>query len=345
MAGKAAPKKERAWTETELKYLALVLADEKNQFAVRLDTLALKKSANNEVFEDISKVFQSCLLSNEFIEENDREKRKGKRRDSPLQITPARLRIKYKWLRSQWRMLTDRVKKGSGKAPIKEPEWFTILNPIFSDTMGDMDVATSPGDVLPYDSDDSFSDEESEHVRPDDTSSTSNPEPDVSANSELDSSSSSGTKRKTKERGLNAKPCAKKRVKTQTQAIHEMAKSFTDLGEFQQKRSQMMVEADKERQAVFLNFQREQAELNRQHELKMMELLMKITNIHPSAHCQHAPTQMAQQPTTHSYYNSVTASGFQQLSPPQPDPSQVAASQASHLTDLDYPPSSSMGWY
>ena len=35
---------------------------------VRL-TRALKKSANNDVFEDISKVFQSCLLSIEFIEE------------------------------------------------------------------------------------------------------------------------------------------------------------------------------------------------------------------------------------------------------------------------------------
>ena len=94
------------------------------------------------------------------------------------------------------RSLKKRKWKGR---PIKEPEWFTILNPIYSDTMEDMDVATSPGDVLPYDSDDSFLDEESEHVRPDNTSSTSNPEPDDSANSELDSSSSSGTKRKTKE--------------------------------------------------------------------------------------------------------------------------------------------------
>ena len=62
MARKPAPKKERTWTETELKYLALVLADE-------LETLALKKSANNDVFEDISKVFQSCLLSIDFIKE------------------------------------------------------------------------------------------------------------------------------------------------------------------------------------------------------------------------------------------------------------------------------------
>ena len=68
MAGKLAPRKERGWTETVLKYLALVLADEKNQFAVR-ETLALKRSANNDVFKDISKVFQSCLLSIDFIEE------------------------------------------------------------------------------------------------------------------------------------------------------------------------------------------------------------------------------------------------------------------------------------
>lgn len=67
MAGKPAPKKERAWTETELKYLALVLADEKNQFAARLETLALKKSASNDVFEDISKALP-CLQ--ETIEAN-----------------------------------------------------------------------------------------------------------------------------------------------------------------------------------------------------------------------------------------------------------------------------------
>ena len=64
MAEKPKNSKEHVWTETELKYLTLVLADEKTQFAVRLDTLALKKSSNNEVFEDISKAFESCLSSN-----------------------------------------------------------------------------------------------------------------------------------------------------------------------------------------------------------------------------------------------------------------------------------------
>ena len=38
-------KKERVWTNSEMKYLALVLAEEKKQFVVRLETLALKKSS------------------------------------------------------------------------------------------------------------------------------------------------------------------------------------------------------------------------------------------------------------------------------------------------------------
>ena len=145
-------KKERVWTETELKYLALVLADEKTQYAVILESLALKKSANNEIFEEIARDLERYLSSEEFNQNNEREKSKskGKRKDSPLDITPARLRVKYKFLRTQWRKLTDRVKKGSGKAPIEEPEWLTILNPIFSDTMGDMDVASSPSDVLSH---------------------------------------------------------------------------------------------------------------------------------------------------------------------------------------------------
>ena len=48
-------KKERVWTNAEMKYLAPVLVEEKKQFVVRLETLALKKASNNQVFEEISK--------------------------------------------------------------------------------------------------------------------------------------------------------------------------------------------------------------------------------------------------------------------------------------------------
>ena len=101
MAEKQRSQRGQAWTETELAYFAIVLADEKNDFAIRLDTLALKKTANNNLFTLFSEVFQECLLREEFKLENEEEisrRYKGKQVFPPLQITPAKLRIKYKWL-------------------------------------------------------------------------------------------------------------------------------------------------------------------------------------------------------------------------------------------------------
>lgn len=96
-------KKEHVWTETERQNLALVLADEKKQYAVRLETFALKKSSNNQVFEQISSNFEKLLLYEELKEQNEREKSKskGNQKNSPLDISPARLRIKYKFLRDE----------------------------------------------------------------------------------------------------------------------------------------------------------------------------------------------------------------------------------------------------
>ena len=82
-------KKERVWTETELKNLALVVADEKKQYAVRLGALALKKSSNSQVFEEISNDYEKLILSEEFKEENECEKSesKGQQKDSALDMS------------------------------------------------------------------------------------------------------------------------------------------------------------------------------------------------------------------------------------------------------------------
>lgn len=125
-----------------------------------------------------------------------------------------------------------------------------------------------------------------------------------------------------------------------------MAKTFSALGEQQQKRSETMVEAEKERQAEFFKFQREQSELNRQHELKMVEIIMKLANPQPPVHC--GSTQVAQQvqqPTSHRYYNHTTT--FNQLPQVHSDPSETASPQTSHLTDLDQYQQSASGnsWY
>ena len=60
----------------EIPCACIVLAEEKKQFAVRLETLALKKSSNHQVFEEISKDNEKLLLSDEFKEKNEREKSK-----------------------------------------------------------------------------------------------------------------------------------------------------------------------------------------------------------------------------------------------------------------------------
>ncbi|CAH3124184.1 unnamed protein product, partial [Pocillopora meandrina] len=305
MAESSAKERSRPWTETELKYFALVLADETNEFAYKLDTLALKKTANKPVFEDIKKASEERISSEEFKEENDREHRqsKSKKALTHLRIDVEKLRVKFKWIKDQWRKYTDRIKKGSGKSPIEEPE-----------------------DVLSHENSDTESDEEQTK-----TSHSSYQEDD--GEEELTSASESGTegvKRKVLKNSLDVKPLGRnKRVRSQSQAINEIAKSFHALGESQQKRCEKMMEADKERHAEFLAFQKEQAELNRQHELKMLQIIMKYSNPPPQGAQQHLQQQtMPVQPLV-SYYNPMPYSHT-------PPTNQVASgSQDSHILDMD----------
>ena len=59
----SAKQRNRPLTETELKYFVFVPADEKNEFGYKLDTLALKKTANKPVFEDIKKAVEERMSS------------------------------------------------------------------------------------------------------------------------------------------------------------------------------------------------------------------------------------------------------------------------------------------
>ena len=60
----------------------------------------------------------------------------------------VKLRAKYKWVKDKWRQYTDRAKSGSGKAAIDEPEWFHIIDPIFSETNTKLKVATKADDLM-----------------------------------------------------------------------------------------------------------------------------------------------------------------------------------------------------
>ena len=307
-ADAGAKQRSRPWTETELKYFAFVLADEENDFGYKLDTLALKKTANKTVFEDIKKVLEERMSTEEFLEENEREHRgsKSKKDLTPLKIDVEKLRNKFKWMKDQWRKYTDRIKKGSGKAAIQEPQWYAIINPIFSDTHGNMELSSKASDVLSDDNSDTGSEEEQTDV------SHNSSYAEEAGESDLTSTSDSGTenvKRNALKSGLDVKPLdRKKRIRSQSQAINEIAKSFHSLGESQQKRCERMMEADKERHAEFLAFQKEQAELNRQHELKTLDIIMKYSSVPPQRVQPHPQEQtMPVQPLVPppQYYSSM----------------------------------------
>ena len=72
-----------------------------------------------------------------------------------------KLRVKFKWMKDQWRKYTDRpgIEKGSGKSAIQETEWYKIINLIFSDTHGNLEVASRASDVLSDGDSDTGSDE------------------------------------------------------------------------------------------------------------------------------------------------------------------------------------------
>ena len=153
-----------------------------------------------------------------------------------------------------------------------------------------MELSSKANDVLSDDYSDTNSEEEQTNV----THSSSYAE--EAGESDLTSTSDSGTenaKRKAVKIALDIKPLDhKKRLRSQSKAINEIVKSFHSLGESQQKRCERMMEADKERHAEFLAFQKEQAELSRQHELKMLEIIMKYSSV-PPKRVQPHPQQQA----------------------------------------------------
>ena len=132
----------KKWSDGELREFAYVLADDQTEFALTLETLALKRSANVHIFENIKKELDARLQSKNI----SLSSKKGKER--AIDTSVAKLRTKYKWLKTEWKRLTDRAKSGSGQATIDEPEWFKIIDPIFSETHAQLKVATKADDIL-----------------------------------------------------------------------------------------------------------------------------------------------------------------------------------------------------
>ena len=137
-------KNNRRWTDLELDCFADVLADPENCFAASLDKLALKRSSNNEVYECIQKELVTEMQTENFKQKNA-EYFVGK--PTKLDTSVEKLRVKYKWFKTEWASHTRRAKNGSGLAPDKEPHWYQILNPVFAETHQPLNLVSKAADT------------------------------------------------------------------------------------------------------------------------------------------------------------------------------------------------------
>ena len=120
----------------ERKAFCDILVDPDDDFAYKLERLALNKSSNRELFEEMQVKFAKILRENSFIEMNNQnfKLKDGKIKEyEPLDITIDKLRVQYKKLRVQWSAIASETKTKSGLSPKTVPEWYNIVNPVFSE--------------------------------------------------------------------------------------------------------------------------------------------------------------------------------------------------------------------
>lgn len=82
-------------------------------------------------------------------------------------------------------------------------------------------------------------------------------------------------KKKVLKSSVSVRP-RKRKVTSQKDAICTLAASFDNLQKSQEKRMEMWADAERKREETFFQYQEKQAELNRQHELRVMEMIARL---------------------------------------------------------------------
>ena len=142
----ATSKRGRNWTKEENELYTKVLVDPNENFVSTLEKKALKNSANAEVFEHIMKCFNTALTGEGFVTKMEAAsftKRGVVQAYEKLEFSGKegvqKLKNKYKELKGKWRKVTDSAKRGSGEEGAIDERWYQLLNPIMSETNGDLD--------------------------------------------------------------------------------------------------------------------------------------------------------------------------------------------------------------
>ena len=238
---------------------AEILSDPDHGFAQSLERLALKKSSNNEVFRHIQSEFLKGLKNDSFKETNVLNfvnKNGDPIAHKDIETSIDKLRVKYKSLKQEWNRLNDRIKNGSGLATDKESRWFKHLNPVFVEANDEISLPSNAAET-------SFGRDVGQTESKDDQSNKSD----------------------SNENDANLEPSAKKKVvvaphkkckviRSNKQALSEIAQSLKTYSEAQNKRHQKSIDKDKKREERFLQFKREEAEKDHMHEMRMAQMFI-----------------------------------------------------------------------
>jgi len=137
---------------------------------------------------------------------------------------------------------------------------------------------------------------------------------------------------KTKKKIIAAPHKKRKVVRSQNQGLSQLAKGVEDMNSSQMKRTQMMIEADVKRDELFLKHKAEEAEKNREHELRLAQvysaMFTRYAQPQPPQSIPHWQNSSSVPPQDRHHYfppnnllvsprqSNVTTSVYQSLSPP-----------------------------
>lgn len=148
--------KNKTWTNKQTNIFATVLSSTESRdkpFALVLETIALKKTANESVFNNVREESEDMPVA-EGINAASEE----------YSFTIDQLRQIYKWFKKQWKAINASIRSGSGLGAkaTETPYWYDLLDPIFTESVDSFtELRSKAEDISSVDSDNLDSDEES----------------------------------------------------------------------------------------------------------------------------------------------------------------------------------------
>ena len=134
--------KNKPWANKQTKIFVAVLSSTESRekpFALALETMVLKKTANETVFNNVREEFEDILVAEGIpagLEDHC--------------FTIDQLQQKYKWLKKQWKAINASIRSGSGLGlkGTETPYWYDLIEPIFIESVDSFTVISSKAEDL-----------------------------------------------------------------------------------------------------------------------------------------------------------------------------------------------------